>query len=62
MLLAPCSLPHVYRSRVGLDEVEDESEECTLAGTIVAHQSQQLAAVDGKVWYIDGHFLAECLS
>ena len=61
MLLAPCSLPHVYRSRVGLDEVEDEAEERTLAGTIVAYQSQQLAAVDGQFGYINGNLLAECL-
>lgn len=52
---------HADGTAVGLDEVEDETEERTLAGTIVAHQSKQLTAVDCQFWNVNGNFLAEGL-
>jgi hypothetical protein len=51
----------VHRSRVSFYQVEDKAEECAFARAIIAHQAKQLAAVDGKLWYIDGNLFAESL-
>ena len=46
---------------VGLEQVEKESEEGCLAGSVVAHETQYLAVVDGECGDVAGASLAEML-
>ena len=52
---------HVNTSRVGFDEVENEAEQRAFASSVVAHQSQQLATMDGVVVYVNGNGRAKGL-
>ena len=47
------------RTLVGFEQVEKESEERRLAGSIVAHKSQNVTVVDRKRWDVAGTSLAE---
>ena len=46
---------------VGLEQVEKESEEGCLAGSVVAHESQDVTIVNRERWNVAGASLAEML-
>ena len=46
---------------VGLEQVEKESEEGSLAGSVVAYESQDVTIVNRERWNVAGASLAEML-
>ena len=59
--LRGCDAVVVDAALVGLEQVEYESEEGGLAGSVVAYESQQVAVVDGECIDVAGRCLAEAL-
>ena len=59
LVLRRVDVVNSHLSFVGFEQVEYQSEKCSLAGTVVTDKTKYISRVDGEVVYVNSHLLTE---